>query len=154
MLKEVIGDYSNPIGGGHRIIIDLVNAFSPFIENEKGITQYKPTSLSKRYPKCASSFNIWARNVKQYISGPKFELGEFNFVEVQSDTTVLQLLTTEDDENKLRQAFEKIASKALETKSSIHFSKGDTYKKHLQFIDEFFIKRGLSVYLYKYEEKK
>lgn len=140
-----------PHGGDHRIILDVINYWSnPFFMKD-GVVQYRETSLSKKYSKCASEFNIWARSVKERNLRPKFASGEFQLIDVQSDITIAHLLVSDQDDE-MRRAYERLGKKALETKSSLHASRGDLSKFDLSLLKEFITDIGLNLYLY--EEKK
>lgn len=143
MLKEVIGDYTNPLGGGHRILIDF--------EGNNGT--YYNKRLAKRYPKAESEYNLWYRSQKESASNrPRWGISFTQEIMVQSDLSIYQVLIDMQvpEASALDKSLNFIGNKALETKSSIHVPNITPYIKVL--IKELWIKRGLNVYIY--EEKK
>ena len=156
MFKEVVGDYTNPLGGGHRILIDF--------EGKHGV--YYDKRLAKRYPKAESEYNLWYRSQKESASNrPRFGVSFTQEIMVQSDLSIYQVLIDMEvpEASALNKSFEFVGNKAFDTKSSIHVPNSiNTNITHTEYkmvsnymkdlMKELWIKRGLNVYIY--EEKK
>lgn len=75
MIKYHIGDATQPIGNGHRIIVHICN-------NAGGWGAGFVLALSKRWPEPENEYRRWAAGDFKAVP---FELGQVQFVSVESD---------------------------------------------------------------------
>lgn len=121
-LKYMTGDATQPHGAGHQLIIHICN-----LEGKWGAGFV--LSLSKRWKQPEQQYRLWYRS--QGTSQQKFQLGEIQTVEVQSEIAVVNMLAQRyvgvNNNGELPLSLEaldkcliKVAKEAKERNSSIH----------------------------------
>jgi O-acetyl-ADP-ribose deacetylase (regulator of RNase III) len=122
MLRYVEGDATIPRGGSHRLLIHIVNDLG-------GWGSGFVVAISKRWKKPEQEYRIWYRS--QGEGQLKFQLGEIQNVEIQTDLTVVNMLAQhgiglDKDGNPplrldaLKSCLEKVAKEAKDRSSSVH----------------------------------
>jgi len=117
-LRYKTGDATVPVSAGHRIIIHICNDVGKW---GKGFV----LSLSKRWKKPEEEYRRW------YRSQNRFLLGEIQEVNVQSDTTIINMIAQHDIKSDkdgkppirydaLETCLEKVAKIAKYNGSSVH----------------------------------
>ncbi|HVI39649.1 MAG TPA: hypothetical protein VM577_03230 [Anaerovoracaceae bacterium] len=159
-LKYKAGDATIPESAGHRIIMHICNDIGGW---GRGFV----LALSKRWKKPEEEYRRWFRGQIN------FKLGAIQEVEVQSDTTVINMIAQRDvvaDENgvqplrleALETCLDKVGELAVKNGSSIHAPRigaglaagiadgydKDTWAQVETLIIEKLIKRGINVTIY------
>lgn len=170
MLKYIDGDATMPRGGGHRMLIHVVNDIGFW---GKGFV----LALSKRWKKPENEYRLWYRS--QGEGQNKFKLGEIQIVEIQSDLAVVNMIGQRDcypDANgvlpvrydAIKSCLDKIAKEAKERNSSVHcprFGAGlasnkssgydeNSWNKIEALLKECLINKGVNVTVYDLPEAK
>lgn len=141
-LKEFSGDLSIPESAGNRFVLVLVS-------DEKKDTD--GGSVYSRWGAAEREYKIWYNN----SFGKMNEwLGQIKTVQVQSDTTVANLLCkhgTKIDYEALEKCLDAVGKEAANASGTIHMNKigtGKNWKKVQGMIEELLLKRGLNVNVY------
>jgi O-acetyl-ADP-ribose deacetylase (regulator of RNase III) len=154
LFKIVEGDATNPHGGNHRLIIHCCN-------NEGAWGSGFVLAISKRWKKPENEYRLWYRGQN------KFQLGEIQVVDVQSDIAVVNMIAQEGYKKlgdahdapyiryeALKTCLDKVAAVALERKSSIAAPRigcglaGGTWATVEKLLKETLIDRGINVTIY------
>lgn len=166
LLRYKEGDATIPVSAGHRLIIHICNDIGGW---GRGFV----VALSKRWKKPEEEYRKWFRGQNN------FKLGEIQPVEVQSDTTVINMIAQRDivsDENgvpplrvdALASCLDKVGELAIRNGSSVHAPRigaglaagvangydKDTWVVVESLIIEKLIKRGVNVTIYDLPENK
>ena len=118
-IARLIGDATAPQGDGIKIIVHVCNDIGAW---GRGFV----LALSKRWPEVERRYRVWHRG-----EGPsQFGLGEVQFVQVNSDTWVANLVGQKDIKTRqgippirydaLRKGLRRIAEEAKRMTASIH----------------------------------
>lgn len=151
-LKYVTGDATIPEAAGHRLIIHVCNDIGAW---GAGFV----LAVTKRWKKPEDEYKKWFRGKTG------FKLGEIQNVDVQSDTTVVNMVAQHDlgkDEDgqiplrydALETCLDKVGELAIKTGSSIHAPRfgaglaGGEWSKIETLIVERLIRRGINVTIY------
>lgn len=145
-LKYVEGDATLPSGGGHRMLIHIVN-------DSGELTGEFADSITKRWPSVKSNYRLW------YRSQRNFKQGQIQSINIQSDLTVISMLTQTKCEHEesivldhLKNCLNQIAVMAKEFGSSVHISdtdiKSDRSDELKSVIIKSLIEKGINVYIY------
>lgn len=169
LLKYVTGDATLTRGGGHRLLVHIVNDVGAW---GKGFV----LAISKRWKKPEEQYRVWYRS--QSDGRVKFALGEIQVVDVQSDLGVVNMIAQHDLMTKnetpplrldaLRSCLQKVAKEAKDRNSSVHcprmgaglasgVSKGydqNTWSQIEAVIKDELINKGINVTVYDFEEQK
>lgn len=155
LLRYVKGDATLPHGGGHKLIIHVCNDIG-------GWGSGFVLAVSKRWKKPEEEYRKWYRGQN------KFELGEIQVVDVQSDIAIVNMIAQHkigmDEEGNppiryeaLRSCLDKVGELAVERSSSIHSCRfgcglaGGDWNLVEPMINELLIKRGRNVTIYDLE---
>ncbi|MFL5730142.1 MAG: macro domain-containing protein [Cytophagaceae bacterium] len=117
-INYIKGDATNPIGTGNKIITHICNDIGGW---GKGFV----TAISKKWKEPEASYRDW------YKSGEKFALGEVQFVKVQENLWIANLIGQRDIKTKtkgeppirydaVKQGLDLISKFALENNCSVH----------------------------------
>lgn len=152
-LKYMTGDVTVPESGGHRIIIQINNDIGGYGAGVSG-------AISKRWAKVREEYKRW------YRSQLNFKGGEIQPVEVQSDTTVVNMIaqhgimskTSSEDPpiryDQLEQCLEKVAILAKQNGSSVHAPRigaglsGGSWSEIEKLIIKCLVNKGINVTIY------
>lgn len=153
-IKYQIGDATEPRGKGSKIIVHICNDIGAW---GKGFVM----ALSRKWKKPEAEYRKWFKERKG------FALGEVQFVEVENDLFIANLLgqrgiTATDSRPPIRyEAVEtgliKVAEKAVELSASIHMPRigsglaGGKWEEIEKIINKTLVNRGLSVTVYDLE---
>ena len=134
--KKTAGTVTIPLAAGHRIILNPCSNDGVWSDDNKVI--------SKRWGKVHTDYTRWHR------SQNKFELGETQEVNVQSDTAIFNMLIQDDDGNidynAASMCLDKIGELAVTNGSSVHTNIRD--ENVLKLLTDLIIKRGINVTVY------
>lgn len=149
-----IGDATGPKAEGNKIIVHICNDIGAW---GAGFVM----ALSKKWKKPEAEYREWFRK------NEGFELGEVQFVKVEDDVIVANLIgqrgtLSKDSRPPIRygaveSGLAKLADKASELKASIHMPRigcglaGGKWEEIEKIINKTLIKRGLSVTVYDLE---
>jgi len=151
-LRYKTGDATIPFSAGHRIIIQVCNDVGAYGAGFSG-------AVAKRWPKVEEEYRRWCR------SQHKFVLGEIQVINVQSDTTIVNMIaqqgikkakTKKDlmDYAALEKCLNQIIPIAKDNGSSVHGPRigaglcGSDWKKIEPVINDTLIKSGINVTIY------
>lgn len=157
MIKYEIGDATNPVGDGPKIL--------PHCVNDIGLwgSGYV-VALSRRWPQPETQYRYWFTTTKQSYSS--FRLGETQFVQVGSkpDVVVANMIAQHGIKSRtnpkpvqydaLRKCLERVAIEALELRASIHMPRicsdraGGSWSEVEPIIRESLCGKGISVFVY------
>lgn len=165
LLKYVQGDATLPRGGGHRMLIHCCNDVGAW---GAGFV----VALSKRWKKPEEQYRLWCR--AQVLDRLKFQLGEIQVVDIQSDLAVVNMIGQRDigpskDEqgnvvppiryDAIKSCLQKVAKEAKDRQSSVHaprfgagLAMGD-WGTIETLIKECLIDKGINVTIYDLEQK-
>lgn len=160
LLKYVEGDATITRGGGHRLLIHICNDVGGW---GRGFVLV----LSKRWKKPEQEYRVWYRS--QGEGRVKFQLGEIQTVEVQSDLAVVNMIAQHDivtnnevppiRYDALRSCLEKVAKEAKDRGSSVHCPRigcglaGGTWPEVEPLLTEYLINKGINVTVYDLPEE-
>ncbi len=156
--KYTTGDATIPESAGHRLIIHVCN-------NEGKWGAGFVLALSKRWIKPEQEYRRWFR------SRNMFRLGEIQGVNVQSDTTIINMVAQDGvyqkpdgsppiDYDALEKCLDKVGELASVEGSSVHGPRfgaglaGGDWNKIEKLIIEKIIKRGVNVTIYDLPEEE
>jgi O-acetyl-ADP-ribose deacetylase (regulator of RNase III) len=153
-VKYIIGDATNPIGIGNKILVHICNDVGAW---GKGFVQ----AISRKWDKPEIEYRNW------YKKQTDFELGNVQFVQVEEDLVVANLIGQRDIKrkgiisseppiryNSVKLGLEKIAKKAIDLNASIHMPRigcglaGGDWNKIEAIINETLGEKGLDVTVY------
>ena len=135
LFKTVNGDSSQPIHGGHRIIINMCSNSGDWEDN----------NTNKRWEKVKTEYKQWFRSQNKFI------MGEMQVINVQSDTTVVNMLVlnkNEFDNDALFKCMDKVGELAKDFVSNVHINKGSNWAPIESMLVDRIIKRGINVTIY------
>ena len=154
-IEYVLGDATRPVGTGPRVIVHVCNDVGGW---GKGFV----VALSKRWKSPEESFRRWH---KEGGAAP-FELGQVQFVEVEPDLWVANLIGQHDIVRKggvppvrygaIRSGLERVAIFAKEREATIHMPRigaglaGGDWTVISSIVDDELVKAGLTVKVYDY----
>lgn len=159
LLRYKIGDACQPHSAGMRYIIHIVNDIGGYGAGFSG-------AVAKRWPKVETEYRRWFR------SKDRFELGQNQLVQVQSDTVVFNMIAQHGigpDENGIPpirlEALEKCLAQIADLikkngEGSIHCPRigcglsGSTIEEIEPLLIKHFIKNGINVNIYDLVETK
>ncbi|MDR1285894.1 MAG: hypothetical protein LBJ88_06815 [Campylobacteraceae bacterium] len=150
-MRIIIGDATNPIGDGNKIIAHICNDIGGWGE---GFV----LSISKRWIKPQEAYLEWF-NLKE-----NFILGEVQFVHVEKEITVANMIAQKDVKHlngvppirydALEKCLEKVADFALQNSSSVHMPRigcglaGGKWEKVEFVIKQTLLNVGIKVFVY------
>ncbi len=150
-IKYIKGDATNPIGDGNKIIIHVCNDIGGW---GRGFV----LALSNRWSKPEEEYLNW------YESNVNFELGEVQFVQVEDDLWVANMIAQHNiipinnippiRYEAVKECLKKVAIKAKELNASVHAPRfgsglaGGDWNKIEELINSEFIENGISVTVY------
>lgn len=145
------GDATEPEADGMKIIVHICN-------NAGAWGAGFVLALSRKWSEPEDEYRKW------YHEGEKFELGEVQFVEVESDIMVANMLGQEGLRltesgppiryEAVESGLEKVAEKAVRIKASLHMPRigsglaGGKWEEIERIINKTLINKGLSVTVY------
>lgn len=163
-IKYMTGDATRPMGEGRKMIIHVVNDVGAW---GAGFV----LALSKRWDLPEKEYKTWHKN-KCCIDGETFELGNIQFIQVDRDIGVVNMLaqheivsrsTTDDiplQYDKLKVCLKKVADLCKKYKCSVHAPKigarlagGDWQVIEKMIIDEL-VDQGVDVTIYLFNPHK
>lgn len=141
-IKEIKGNATVPEAGGLRYIMQ--------ISNNTGTYENTPfsVSLAQRWSNVKTEYRQWYQ--KKF---GKLVLGEVQFIYVQSDTVLINMIAQDGDkidEKSLATCLEAVAKKGLYDKGNFHIQKidVDNWKSIQKIVEDELVDRGLSVTVY------
>lgn len=155
-LRFKTGDATTPVSAGHRMIIHVCNDIGKFGAGFSG-------AISRRWGKVRNEYYRW------YKTQHQFRLGNIQEVNVQSDTTIINMIAQKGVKKKtnkkdlmdyeaLEECLNKVAKLAKEYGSSIHMPRigcglcGSSWNKIEPLINKILIEDGLNVTVYDFSE--
>lgn len=152
-IHYTIGDATSPRGSGQRVIVHICNDIGGW---GRGFV----LALSSRWKGPEQSYRAWAGGETDL----PFELGQVQFVNVEKDIMVANLIGQRDvvphqgippvRYPAVREGLEKVAAKALETRASIHMPRigcglaGGKWEEIEPIIHHVLVKKGIEVFVY------
>lgn len=151
LIRQIIGDATQPIGEGDKIIVQVVNS-SAALGSGFG------KAISKKYPETKNELNTWKADKS------RFKLGNIQMIRVKDDTWVCQLFAQKGlirSETEiplkywaLRESLIKLSNEAEDMNASIHMpaigagEAGGDWKVIEGMIHSELISKGISVTVY------
>jgi len=152
-INYVIGDATQPIGDGAKIIVHVCNDIGGW---GRGFV----LALTKKWPESEQRYRAWFRGeVKQ-----PFALGEVQFVQVSNDIWVANLIGQRNVRSvndvppvrydAIRIGLQRVASEALQLRASVHLPRigcglaGGNWEEVGNIVEENLINRGIAVTVY------
>jgi O-acetyl-ADP-ribose deacetylase (regulator of RNase III) len=152
-INYITGDATAPQGSGQRIIVHICN-------NIGGWGRGFVLAISSRWKAPKEDYRSWAGGKTDL----PFELGQVQFVRVEQDIMVANLLGQHDivpihgippiRYQALRKGLEKVAAKALETGATLHMPRigcglaGGKWEEIEPIILDVLVKKGVDVFVY------
>lgn len=156
MIHSVAGDATQPQGEGNKILVHVCNDLGKW---GKGFV----LAVSRRWKAPEQQYKLWAEGK----TDQKFKLGEVQFVQVQEDLWVANLIGQQGIKthnskasvppiryDAIRQGLQKVADFAVEKEASIHMPRigaglaGGDWKKISEIIEETLVQNDLEVTVY------
>ena len=156
MIHPVAGDATQPQGEGTKILVHVCNDLGKW---GKGFV----LAVSRRWKEPERLYKLWAEGK----TDQKFKLGEVQFVQVQEDLWVANLIgqhgiRTHNSKasvppirhDAIRQGLQKVADFAVEKEASVHMPRigaglaGGDWQKISELIEETLVQNGLEVTVY------
>ncbi|RPE13504.1 Appr-1-p processing protein [Chitinophaga lutea] len=151
-ITYVKGDATRPTGTGNKIIVHICNDIGGW---GKGFVM----AISKRWPQPEAQYRAW------YKSGENFTLGKVQFVQVEADTWVANMLgqhkINKDEQGNppirydaVREVLMSVSAFAMEAQASVHMPRigcglaGGTWDMMEPVIVEELVERGVEVTVY------
>lgn len=138
-LKYVKGSASEPKSGDNRVIINIVDKSG---EWEEDLSK----KISAKWPKVKESYRGWFRGQV------KFNLGEIQTVQIQSDTVVVNCLAKQNgkvDLVSLTKCLTSLGKEVELTKANLHMdSLNEDWDKVQEIITKAILSKGLSLNVY------
>ncbi len=138
-LKYIKGTASEPKSGDNRVIINIVDKSG---EWEEDLSK----KLSTKWPKVKETYRGWFRGQV------KFNLGEIQTIQTQSDTVIINCLAKTDnivDLVALSKCLNSIGKEVELTRSNLHMDKIDNdWDKIIEIITKTILAKGLSLNVY------
>jgi hypothetical protein len=140
LLRYIKGTAAVPHSSDNRMILNLLDMDGEWSDPFS-------TDLAKRWPKAKEQFRAWFR------SKNKFALGEYQIVQVQSDTSIVNLLVKSNntlDLVALDNALVKLGKELSLSKSNVHISKiaGDNWPQIESLLKTALLKKAVNVTVY------
>ena len=148
-----IGDATNPQTQGNKLIVHCCNDIGAW---GKGFV----VAISKRWPKAEKAYREWYKD----RNDNDFALGEVQFVQVQTDIWVANLIGQHGIASKqnpfpirygaIEQGLDKVADFAIVNQCSVHMPRigcglaGGNWQQIASIIEQTLIKKGLCVTVY------
>ena len=153
--REVRGDATRPQGSGPKVILHVVNDLGGW---RAGFVM----ALSKRWPQPEAAYRAWARG--EAPGAPPFELGRVQFVSVEEDLWVANMLAQSNRHpepiplqyDALDQCLESVGQWAAERGASLHFPQfgagiaGGDWGLIEPLVERRLVQRGLQATLYRF----
>jgi O-acetyl-ADP-ribose deacetylase (regulator of RNase III) len=152
-INYVIGDATNPVGAGPKIIVHVCNDIGGW---GRGFV----LALSKRWPAPEQRYRAWHRGGEKI----PFELGEVQFVEVTNEIKVANLIGQRDVRvvegippvryEAIRKGLKRVATEAIRCGASIHMPRigcglaGGNWEEVGRIVEEELTKKGVPVTVY------
>jgi len=153
-ITYIVGDATEPVGNGSRIIVHICNDIGAW---GAGFVM----AISRKWKKPEEDYRRWARE------GKGFELGEVQFVEIEKDLLVANLIGQRGISytgsrppiryDAVESGLRKVTEKALDINASIHMPRigcglaGGEWEEVERIIDRTLIKSALNVTVYDLE---
>jgi len=155
-ITYLIGDATSPTSTGNKIIVHICNDIGAW---GKGFVM----ALSKKWKAPEKEYKTWAK------SGVQFQLGEVQFVQVEPDIWVANMIAQRDIKTKskrdlppiryeaVQQALSKVNTFAKQREASIHMPRigcglaGGTWDKIEPIINNELATRGIAVTVYDFD---
>lgn len=151
-IEYIQGDATSPVGTGTKIIVHICN-------DTGGWGRGFVLALSSRWKAPEQSYREW------YTSDLNFELGQVQFVSVEDDLWVANMLgqhkIRKDEKGNppiryraVKQCLAALAEKALELNASVHMPRigcglaGGKWKKIESLVEQTLLSQGVSVTVY------
>ncbi|MBL1408716.1 macro domain-containing protein [Sphingobacterium faecale] len=151
-VEYIKGDATAPTAAGNKIIVHVCNDIGAW---GKGFVM----AISKKWKEPAKQYKAW------YKSQDGFELGEVQFVQVEDDTWIANMIGQHkiyrDEQGNppiryeaIRSALEKVADHALQHDASVHMPRigcglaGGTWDKIEPLLKECMVSKGVQVTVY------
>ncbi|WP_225175149.1 ImmA/IrrE family metallo-endopeptidase [Bradyrhizobium sp. NBAIM02] len=156
--KIVHGDVLKPIGGGPKIICQLIN------DQAKTWGGGVARSTAKKYPQAQQTFASWITQLRR-----RERLGRVHFSEIDSNLTIASLIAQEgfgaSSEPRIRyaplaQAFSAVAEFAIEHKATVHMPRigagqsGGAWNTVEDIVRDTLVAQGVSVTVYDLPPKR
>ncbi len=152
-INYITGDATAPQGNGQRIIVHICNNIGGW---GKGFV----LAISSRWKAPEEGYRSWAGGKTDL----PFELGQVQFVRVEKDIKVANLVGQHDivpihgippiRYQAVRKGLAKVADKALETGATVHMPRfgcglaGGKWEEIEPIIHDVLVKKGVDVYVY------
>ncbi len=155
-IQYLKGDATTPTTTGNKIIVHICNDIGAW---GKGFV----VALSKKWKAPEKEYKAWAK------SGEEFQLGEVQFVQVESDIWVANMIGQKDIKRKgeqsippirydaVEQALSKVSTFAKQHQATVHMPRigcglaGGTWDKMGPIINNELVKNGIAVTVYDFE---
>jgi len=89
MIHYLKGDATSPIGEGHKVIVHVCNNVGAW---GAGFV----LALSRKWKDPEKEYRKWSKGEKSFFINPDFELGNVQFVTVEKEITVANMIGQED----------------------------------------------------------
>ena len=152
-ISYIIGDATNPVGDGPKIIVHVCNDFGGW---GRGFV----VALSKRWPEPEQRYRAWHRGEEK----TPFALGEVQFVQVADNIWVANMIGQRDVRTisgvppvryeAIRNALKRVAAEAAKLKALIHMPRigcglaGGKWEEVGKIVEEELVARDLPVFVY------
>jgi O-acetyl-ADP-ribose deacetylase (regulator of RNase III) len=155
-IRYVKGDATRPEGEGRKLICHVCNDIGGW---GRGFV----VALSQRWKEPERQYRRWSRSALSKIP-QRFKLGNVQFVNVEEDIDVANMVAQKDIRTKggvppirygaLRDCLEKVATRAIATKSSVHMPRigcglaGGSWMEVEKIIEGMLCNQGVEVTVY------
>ena len=152
-ISYVIGDATDPIGDGPKIIVHVCNDIGGW---GRGFV----VALSKRWPEPEQRYRAWHRGEEK----TPFALGKVQFVQVANDIWVANMIGQRDVRtidgvspvryDAIRKGLKRIAAEAAQLKASVHMPRigcglaGGKWQEVGKIVEEELVARNVPVTVY------